>query len=431
MRWGGPVVLIVLLVATAVAAPVVALRTLERAHDRVRAAEAARTSAQHVSLLAGAARTAAMATVLGDEPGEGAAYRAEVEAARHAFEQLRRAIGTGSASAALEDAIATFEAWIREGPDVVVGMAEAGNREGAAALWRTGRSTELYQAFVGSLGALQGALAREVRERQSAERRSELGALLLFGLGAIAAAGLVAGAAWALAHLRRARRAARESEALAQAAHRLAEERRELLGAATNELRGPLTALVLAADMLSDEVGERGDQALAPLAREVARSVRRLTSLIEDFLDYIALESGTMTLVRERVDLCTVVEEAVGEVRLAWRDATPVIESRTADADVWADAPRLRRGLSAVLGRMYRRGQRPARIVVADEGTSLTCTFEAREAAENRADVPSVAFEVARRVVALHGGELLDEGEGGFLLRLPKLGSGTSVGEGA
>lgn len=350
MRWGGLVVLVGLLVATA-AAPVFAVRTLERVHDQVGAAEAARTSAQHVSLHASAGRAGAIPSVLGGQPEQSAASWSEVE------------------------------------------------------------------------------LTRVARDRQSAERRSEVGAFLFLGLGALAAVALVAGAVWQLAHVRRARRAAQESEALARTAYRLAEERRELLGAATNELRGPLTALVLAADMLSDEVSERGDQALAPLAREVASSVRRLTILIEDLLDYIALESRTMTLVRERVDLRAVVEEAVSEVRLSWSDATPVIESRADDAEVWADAPRLRRALSAVLGRMSRRGQRPARIVVADEGGSLTCTVEAREAAENPVDVPSVTFEVARRVVALHGGELLDDGRGGFLLRLPKLGSDTSLEE--
>lgn len=379
MRWVGQLAVIALLVGVVLGAPVVALRLVATAEERTNEAEREAASALRVVALAAGARALAVAYVVLGEPSLREGFDAEVEAVRAELARLR---GYGSAIPKIESTAGALERWLLEGPGVFLAMAESGNSAGASALLETGRSAALYAEFEREASELAAELERLAADRREMQRRAALGGFMLFGLGTVAAVLLLAGAARLLVAARREGRAAREAERLALASRERAEKRQALLEAATNELRGPLTALVLAGNILSQEAQTRADESLADLADEIARSIRRLTILVEELLDHTALENDELTLVREEADLMAIVEAAVAEVRAVRSDVAPVIKVTTGNARVVGDIQRLRRALAAFLGAMVRRGSQPERVVISAEGTELCCTLEGTGAAK-------------------------------------------------
>ncbi|MBX3186286.1 MAG: HAMP domain-containing histidine kinase [Labilithrix sp.] len=110
----------------------------------------------------------------------------------------------------------------------------------------------------------------------------------------------------------KAEKAYREDLARASAADR---ERAAFLAAVSHELRSPLNAILGFADILMEEV----DGPLSPSAREEVEQIRgsgaHLLSLINDILEFSALESGQLKLSRGRVDLTALANEVVREAR--------------------------------------------------------------------------------------------------------------------
>lgn len=105
----------------------------------------------------------------------------------------------------------------------------------------------------------------------------------------------------------------REDLARAQAADR---ERAAFLAAVSHELRSPLNAILGFADILMEEV----DGPLEPSAREEVEQIRgsgqHLLGLINDILEFSALESGQLRLSRGRLDLTGLASEVVREARV-------------------------------------------------------------------------------------------------------------------
>lgn len=94
-------------------------------------------------------------------------------------------------------------------------------------------------------------------------------------------------------------------------AGRGADERRveECLATVAHELRGPLTAITFALEVMADA---GGDDAVAGQARAIAkRQVRRAARLVDDLFDGAAASSGRLSLRRTVVDVAGVVAGAV------------------------------------------------------------------------------------------------------------------------
>jgi signal transduction histidine kinase len=110
----------------------------------------------------------------------------------------------------------------------------------------------------------------------------------------------------------KAERAYRQDLTRAGAADR---ERAAFLAAVSHELRSPLNAILGFADILMEEV----DGPLSPSAQEEVEQIRgsgaHLLSLINDILEFSALESGQLRLSRGRVDLTALANEVVKEAR--------------------------------------------------------------------------------------------------------------------
>jgi signal transduction histidine kinase len=85
--------------------------------------------------------------------------------------------------------------------------------------------------------------------------------------------------------------------------------REDYLHVASHELRGPLSTLQLAVQLLARDLA-RDDRAKAVLRLElVQRQARRLGRLTEALLDVSRITSGQLTLVREELDLAALANE--------------------------------------------------------------------------------------------------------------------------
>lgn len=109
-----------------------------------------------------------------------------------------------------------------------------------------------------------------------------------------------------------AERAYRQNLTRAEIADR---ERAAFLAAVSHELRSPLNAILGFADVLMSEV----DGPLSPSAREEVDQIRdsgaHLLGLINDILEFSALESGQLRLTRAKVDLTALATDVVREAR--------------------------------------------------------------------------------------------------------------------
>jgi signal transduction histidine kinase/ABC-type multidrug transport system ATPase subunit len=126
----------------------------------------------------------------------------------------------------------------------------------------------------------------------------------------------------------------------AAALRRSRELQRGFLSRLSHELRTPLTAIRgYASSLLQPDVTWDGDSQLRFLDRIAAESAR-LGRLVDDLLDYSAIESGTMRLQRDWCDIRLVLEAAVGCLPQGRADAVSMSCDPGMPA-VWADHDRL------------------------------------------------------------------------------------------
>ncbi|MDB4939271.1 MAG: sensory box histidine kinase/response regulator [Labilithrix sp.] len=227
----------------------------------------------------------------------------------------------------------------------------------------------------------------------------------------------------------KAEKAYRQDLARASAADR---ERAAFLAAVSHELRSPLNAILGFADILMEEV----DGPLSPAAREEVEQIRgsgaHLLTLINDILEFSALESGQLKLTRGRVDLTglanEVVREArglVGEKQLSIRvEGEPSLVARV-------DGRRVRQILGNLVNNAIKFTQRGEVIVrvsregvlaslsVTDTGPGISSQERAvifdeyKQARSERMKRrgTGLGLAIARRLVTLHHGKIQVESE--------------------
>src|SRR5688572_23692603 len=89
----------------------------------------------------------------------------------------------------------------------------------------------------------------------------------------------------------------------------------QFLSLVSHELRTPLSSIKASAEVLLSTAPEDASEAQIRLLRNIDRSSDRLGALITDLLDLTRLEGGRLELHRERLDVRSVVEEALATVR--------------------------------------------------------------------------------------------------------------------
>jgi signal transduction histidine kinase len=221
-------------------------------------------------------------------------------------------------------------------------------------------------------------------------------------------------------------------------------DRASFLAAVSHELRSPLNSILGFADVLFTEV----DGPLTPAAREEVEQIRdsgvHLLELINDILEFSALEGGQLKLSRSRVDLVQVAGDVVREAG-GVLGSKPVRVHVEGEAAVFAhaDARRVRQVLQNLVGNaikftqsgevaitVQRDGSR-ALVRVRDTGPGISAAERAmifdeyKQAGEEsvRRRGTGLGLAIARRLVLMHGGVITVESELGkgstFTVTLP------------
>jgi signal transduction histidine kinase len=209
-------------------------------------------------------------------------------------------------------------------------------------------------------------------------------------------------------------------------------DRAAFLAAVSHELRSPLNAVLGFADVLMSEV----DGPLTPAAKEEVEQIRgsgaHLLELINDILEFSALESGQLRLSRGRVDLYMVATDVMREAAgvLAGR---PVRLSVAGEPGIFAnaDARRVRQIIQNLVGNAIKftqhgevtvtvlsEGSR-ARVSVRDTGPGISpaeraMIFEEYRQAGDEHTMrrgTGLGLAITRRLVLMHGGMIQVQSE--------------------
>jgi signal transduction histidine kinase len=233
-------------------------------------------------------------------------------------------------------------------------------------------------------------------------------------------------------------------------------DRAAFLAAVSHEFYTPLNAILGFADVLLAEV----DGPLRPDAREEVEQIRdsgkHLKDLIDDIVQFSALEGGQLRLKKKRADLVALANEVVREASVVAHEKGITI-TFNAPAPVHADIDglRMRQVLGNLVGNAVKftsqggveveisRRDRSPMITVTDTGPGISKAersyvfdeFVQAEAGRRAGSSGSgLGLAIARRLVLLHGGTIELESELGagstFRVLLPEAGAVERFGVG-
>jgi len=133
--------------------------------------------------------------------------------------------------------------------------------------------------------------------------------------------------------------------------------RDDFIANVSHELRTPLTSVCLHAEMLAEE--DPPPERRREMARVVRAEGGRLAALVDDLLDFAALERGVRRIEPEPVDLAAAVREAAAPYEtLAAREGVDLaVEVEAEEVVALADAHALGRILANLLSNAWRHGR--------------------------------------------------------------------------
>lgn len=135
----------------------------------------------------------------------------------------------------------------------------------------------------------------------------------------------------------------------------------QLIGIVSHDLRNPLTAIRLGAQML---VIDDEDPRRLRLSMRINQSVDRAMSLVEDLLDFTLTKTGrTLVLDAAPIDLHAVTAIAIEELRMVFPDVT-ITHRQQGPGMVEGDAERLTRVLGNLVANAARYGDTAHPVVV-------------------------------------------------------------------
>ena len=226
----------------------------------------------------------------------------------------------------------------------------------------------------------------------------------------------------------------------AAALRRSRELQRGFLSRLSHELRTPLTAVRgYASSLMAPDVTWDGDSEQRFLERISAES-SRLGRLVDDLLDFSAIESGVMRLQRDWCDLRLVLDAAVDCLPGDW-PAAVAVRCEPGLPVVWADHDRLEQVFVNLLGNALRHNSPGTRvtvtaalsdadavdIVVSDDGRGMpperrSAPFDSTGRQRPASAGAGLGLSIARGIIEAHDGriELVPAPVGAaFRLRLP------------
>lgn len=166
------------------------------------------------------------------------------------------------------------------------------------------------------------------------------------------------------------------AESIASYSRAVEASRNVFLGILGHDLRTPLGAILLGADMLrrSPTVDERGSR----VATQIYTSVQRASQIVGDLLDLTRCQMGPgIPVKRTEVDLAPICERIVEEIR-ALHPASNIVFEAKAQALGSFDGPRMEQVFSNIISNAVQHGDAPLPITVELATRAETVVFTVR-----------------------------------------------------
>lgn len=230
---------------------------------------------------------------------------------------------------------------------------------------------------------------------------------------------------------------------LHEALERALQARDNVLGIVAHDLRSPLNAIMLSAELIG-----RRSSGLEPQDRQPIEGIRRVAArmdrLVQDLLDVARVEGGRglsihRSLVRPLAILAEVIEQQ--QATLLESSRTVTVEAQAVTPAIWADGARLAQVLDNLLGNAIKFSRRhitvgvaptgsEVLIWVADDGDGISESdrphlfdrfWQAAAMADRRG--AGLGLSIVKGIVEAHGGRIWVESEAGsgttFYFTLP------------
>jgi two-component system, NarL family, sensor histidine kinase BarA len=125
----------------------------------------------------------------------------------------------------------------------------------------------------------------------------------------------------------------------------------QFLAATSHELRTPLNAILGYVGLLKDGCYEDRAEALEFL-HQTDHASRHLLKVLNELLDIAKIESGTLTIDRQGIDLRSLLDEvlALQHVSIQQKGLAVVLQGFESPLEIWADRAKLKQILINVLG---------------------------------------------------------------------------------
>ena len=196
------------------------------------------------------------------------------------------------------------------------------------------------------------------------------------------------------------------AESIASYSRAVEASRNVFLGILGHDLRTPLGAILLGADMLrrSDNVGERGTR----VATQIYTSVQRASKIVGDLLDLTRCQMGPgIPVKRVAVDLAPICERIVEEIQAFHPEATIIFEAKSPARGLF-DSSRMEQVFSNIISNAVHHGAARSPIQVELSATAEALVFTVHNHGEPiAADVLPFIFNpmgrFSQRSVIEHG----------------------------